>query len=990
MNFARNTSIILATLLLNSLSHGASFYTARPDDPAAVVFTKEEFPELHADGVGDDSLVLQSAIDQAAGNGRVLLIPEGRYRISQTIGIPASTRVIGFGAKRPAIVLGANTPGYTNRDEAPKYMIWFSGGRRGSGDRAQPSQVNSSFSDANPGTFYSAFANVDIEIGDGNAAAAGIRSHYAQHCYVAHVDFHVGSGFAGIDSVGNEAEDLRFFGGDYGIVTTKPSPSWPFALIDATYEGQRIAAIKTEEGGLILIRNHFKNVPTAISINPDRAEELWMKDCRFENIIGPALIISGEMNARTEISLENVVCKNVPVLAKFRESGRQVAGAGDIYSVKTFAHGLHISELGATPKVEDVYETSKLSSMPPLPPSDISALPPVETWANIMSLGAKGDGETNDTKAIQDAVDQHQTIFFPKGRYKITDTIHLKPDTILIGLNPITTQISLMDNSPAFSGLGSPKGMIESSRGGKNIIVGIGLDSAANNTRAVALKWMAATDSLVDDVRFLGGHGTSYPGGQRVGLYNSNNSGDADPNRRWDSESYSLWVTDGGGGTFANIWTPSPYAAAGICVSDTTTEGRIYALSSEHHVRNEMIFRNVSNWQVYACQMEEERAESPDCQPVYISSCTNLSFANLYIYRVISTYSPFPNGVIVDGTSRDLRFHNVHVYSPSKFAADSAIYDRTYDVQIRSREITLLKISGNTPKKSGASKSSVIAPGAKVEKLADGLNDIECATADSAGNVYFVDYRWNRIYRWSPATHSLSIIREDPTGPVQLACDRAGNLIVITANRSAYTFHPDEPGHDITVLEPVAAAPREGMTAYLAVNHWRDEHDFIQDTTRRYPQQFVSPDETMFIPVPQTFGGNGAGENPGRGGFGGGGQTDLRRAYGLAPAAIGKRFYVGDEFGQTTWSFHVNPDGSLSDPEKFCEEGEGGVAVDERGNVYVCAGNIFVYDKSGKQIDLIEVPERPTSLVFGGDDRQTLFIAARSSLCAVRTKFKGQ
>jgi len=30
--------------------------------------------------------------------------------------------------------------------------------------------------------------------------------------------------------------------------------------------------------------------------------------------------------------------------------------------------------------------------------------------------------------------------------------------------------------------------------------------------------------------------------------------------------------------------------------------------------------------------------------------------------------------------------------------------------------------------------------------------------------------------------------------------------------------------------------------------------------------------------------------------------------------------------------------------------------------VYVCAGNIFVYDSSGTQIDLIEVPERPTSL----------------------------
>jgi sugar lactone lactonase YvrE len=91
-----------------------------------------------------------------------------------------------------------------------------------------------------------------------------------------------------------------------------------------------------------------------------------------------------------------------------------------------------------------------------------------------------------------------------------------------------------------------------------------------------------------------------------------------------------------------------------------------------------------------------------------------------------------------------------------------------------------------------------------------------------------------------------------------------------------------------------------------------------------------------------------------------------------------------------TWSFLVNPDGSLSDPKKFCEEGEGSVTVDERGNVFVCAGNVFVYDNSGKRIGLIEVPDRPTSLAFGGGDRKTLFIAARSSLYAVRTKFKGQ
>ena len=153
------------------------------------------------------------------------------------------------------------------------------------------------------------------------------------------------------------------------------------------------------------------------------------------------------------------------------------------------------------------------------------------------------------------------------------------------------------------------------------------------------------------------------------------------------------------------------------------------------------------------------------------------------------------------------------------------------------------------------------------------------------------------------------------------------------------------------------------------------------------PLQYLSPDGTTFIPAPQNFGQTNA---MGRNGFWFGGTTDLLRAYGLAPASTAQRFYVANEFDQTTWSFTVNPDGSLSDPVKFCEEGEGGVAVDERGNVYVAAGNIFVYDPSGRQIDLIEVPERPTSLVFGGKDRQTLFITARSSLYAVRTRYPGR
>jgi len=43
------------------------------------------------------------------------------------------------------------------------------------------------------------------------------------------------------------------------------------------------------------------------------------------------------------------------------------------------------------------------------------------------------------------------------------------------------------------------------------------------------------------------------------------------------------------------------------------------------------------------------------------------------------------------------------------------------------------------------------------------------------------------------------------------------------------------------------------------------------------------------------------------------------------------------------------------------------------------AGQIFVYNPSGERIGTIEVPERPfANFMFGGADRKTLFIAARS------------
>ena len=92
----------------------------------------------------------------------------------------------------------------------------------------------------------------------------------------------------------------------------------------------------------------------------------------------------------------------------------------------------------------------------------------------------------------------------------------------------------------------------------------------------------------------------------------------------------------------------------------------------------------------------------------------------------------------------------------------------------------------------------------------------------------------------------------------------------------------------------------------------------------------------------------------------------------------------------TSTAFAGAAEAAADGPSPLAAPGAHYELVDSQGNVYVAAGQIFVYDSTGRPIDCIEVPERPSALVFGGGDRRTLFIAARSSLYAVRMNFPGR
>jgi sugar lactone lactonase YvrE len=989
----RQFAVVLVIFAASTPSRASSYYPIKLDDSKAVYLTQDKFP-VHADGVSDDTDAVQQAVDkiqETAGQG-VVFIPEGRYRLTKTIYVWPGVRVIGYGARRPVLVLAPNTPGYQDINKE-QLMVFFAGGRPGFGGGGGDSRRQNADAgrppDANPGTFYSALSNVDFEIGDGNPGAVAVRADYAQHCFLAHIDFQIGSGLAGIHAGGNVAEDVHFYGGRYGIWTATPSPGWQFTIVDGTFEGQREAAIQERAAGLTLIRPQFKNVPTAVAIEPGFPDDLWIKDARLEDISGPAVIISLENSARTQINMENVVCRRVPTFATFRESGNNVVGPGTIYNVNVFSHGLTFAKVGTIPKITSTFEATTIGALPLPVKSDLPDLPPAETWVNIRSLGAKGDGFSDDTEVLRRAIAQHRTIYFPTGNYVVSDTITLKQDTVLIGLHPSATQIDLLDSTPAFQGVGPPKPLIEAPRGGNNIMIGIGLYTHGINPRAVAAKWMAGKDSLMNDVRFLGGHGTRKLDGTRDNPYNNTHTADPDLNRRWDGQYPSLWVTDGGGGTFLDIWTPSTFAQAGMLVSNTSTEGRVYELSSEHHVRNEVQLRNVSNWRIYALQTEEERGESGFALPLEIEGSSNITISNFHIYRVVSSFQPFPWAIKVSHSS-DIRFRNIHCYSNSKVSFDNAIYDQTRNIEVRQREFAWLNLSPDpvVPVLKAASRGlapgSVLASGAKVEKLSGGFYNISGGAADPSGNFYFVDAHWQRIYRWSPADHQLSVVRDNPLDPANLAFDRAGNLMVLSSAGAGiiYSFKPDsshaENKDDIEIVAPQPVLPRPGLRVILPTNSWHVTTTGLAAPYRHY----LSPDGTAFVSANEDFVTGFVRWNTK--------DSPLLRSFGLASAIPGEPFYVTDEADVSTWVGTVQPDGSLAGMKRFVDQGGEGVATDGQGNVYVAAGQIYVYSAAGKLIDTVEVPERPIQLVFGGKDGHTLFIAARTSLYAVRTRFKGR
>jgi hypothetical protein len=962
-----------------------SVYKQMPEDPEALYFTSENF-NISADGKQDVSGALQLAVNKVKKekNFGILFIPEGKYLISKTIYVPKAVRIIGYGAHRPEFILGENTAGYQDEQN---YMFWFTSNLVEEGQEPR---------DATAGTFYSAISNINFRIEPGNPKAIALRTHFAQHSFVSHCNFYIGYGYAGIYDLGNEIEDLKFYGGEYGISTARTSPGWPIMMIDLYFEGQRRAAVTSRNTGMAIISMHVKDAPVAVELERGIADRLFMEDCLFENV-KQGVVVGVENQTNSQINLLNIMCKNVDVPVYFSPGETGFEGKTGRYVINNFVHGLVMDDMSDDSNFKTVMDMEAVDVVPEKLEHVMPNLPPMDTWVNVRDFGAVGDGKTDDTQAIKEAIAKHKHVYLPTGWYRVTETLKLNKGNALIGLHPFATQLLLNESEDNFSGFGSPVPVLESSVGGRDIVNGIGINTGAYNNRAVGLKWMANEYSMVNDVKFVGGHGTMEKPGQPSYERRRDDkiSSPSNPvyargkDLAWDNQYWSLWVTNNGGGILKDIWTANTYAGAGLYISNTTTPGNIYAMSIEHHVRQEARLNNVANWKFYAFQFEEEGREGKKAQTLDIANSNDLMFVNFWMYRTIRVNTPRPWGVKVSNSKR-IDFHNMRSWTQVLQLPERTIFDMEKNLIVYPGDFAKVTVTG----KEESNRNEI--PNSTAEKLGFGYTFATGAVSDSKGNVYFCENQQKRVYRWSAETNTISIYADYPYKPFSLAVDTQDNLIVICRYDPQPGFEDDNPPKTIEMLpddNPFYSGWGNGGWAIQAyainpdqaddmqplklmktnevdniervihpTHRWRD--NFKDVTTGLAEKSFLAPDGVTIIP--NTF--------------------DLGRSVQLMEVTPNqsKPVYVTHENPKITYRFDVDDKGMLSNMTEFVKRGEYSNVVDNKGNVYLAEGQILVLDNDGNELKRITLDERVHSMDWGGKNKDELFVTTSTSFYRVK------
>jgi hypothetical protein len=381
-----------------------------PDHPNVVHVTRPPYG-AKGDGVTDDTVAIQKAINENTGQGRIIYFPAGTYLVSDTLTWPKKwngrdnwgfTTLQGRSAAKSVIRLKNKT--FTDA-KVPKAIMWCGG--FGSAD-----------------WFHNHVQGLTFDVGTGNPGAVGLQfysNNYGavRNCEIISTD---GQGETGLDLAHRDmngpllVKNVTVKGFKRGIVTARSVNSQTFehvtlsgqSLFGLDNEGQaisirrlkstnRVPAVRTY-GTLCLLDSELngqdgaKDAPAVINYNGGR---IFLRN----------VSTSGYKRAIGDVTTPDFV-------AAYRLSGTDKPGS----------EGPNIKEyFSNTPTKLFPGENKSLR----LPVEETPEFPPDDpkTWAVVDTFGADPSGEKDSTVAIQKALDSGaETVFFP-GHYSITKTL---------------------------------------------------------------------------------------------------------------------------------------------------------------------------------------------------------------------------------------------------------------------------------------------------------------------------------------------------------------------------------------------------------------------------------------------------------------------------------------------------------------------------------------------------------------------------------------
>ncbi len=372
-----------------------------PDDAGVIDVTKAPY-FAKGDGVSDDTLAIQRALNDYPADLAILYFPNGVYLISDTLRFSPDDR----GKAKQTVLQGQSERGaiIKLRDNAPSF----------GSSRATRALLNTGYAPAQ--RFGNEVRDLTFDTGIGNAGATGVQfiANNQGGIYNVTIVSGDGQGFAGLDlGYTNEQgpcliKNLRVQGFDTGVRLA-------FGVASATLEHITVEA-QNKWG----VRNE--------------GQPMTLRALKSKNAV-PALAVVGGFTTLIEADLQGVgTAKNQAAIVS--ESNLMAR------DVKTSGYGSALKSNLPNVKGVEAANFAQWLSKPVtrlfagtgeglrLPIRETPASPreaDVFKWVSVTKFGAIANDGKDDAPAIQAAIDSGaQTIYLPRGHYDIGQTIVLR------------------------------------------------------------------------------------------------------------------------------------------------------------------------------------------------------------------------------------------------------------------------------------------------------------------------------------------------------------------------------------------------------------------------------------------------------------------------------------------------------------------------------------------------------------------------------------